>query len=104
MSEGPGANAETSAPTQPETANSDAPPSSNWVSSAAGWTAVGLVVLYPLSMMPAYMAMLVLRRHGIDLWEPYRVFYSPILWCVDNVPLGQYLNHSIAPVLRKLVD
>jgi hypothetical protein len=64
---------------------------------------VTLLVIYPLSMIPAYVVLLVLRRHGIDLYPAYEVFYWPIMWLLRNVDLMRRLNDVIEPLLRGLV-
>jgi hypothetical protein len=104
MSAGAGANAEASEPQPPEEARpKGSPRSSTWASWAIGWTLVSLLVIYPLSIIPAYVAVLVLRRHGIDLYAPYEVFYWPIIWLLRNVALLRHLNDLIEPLLRELV-
>jgi hypothetical protein len=105
MSAGADVNPETSAPRQSEATR---PPegserSSTWTSWAIGWALVSLFVIYPLSIIPAYVALLVLRRHGIDFYAPYEVFYWPIIWLLRNVALLRRLNDLIEPLLRGLV-
>ena len=90
---------ESSEPRPPE----GAPRSSIWGSWAIGWMLVTLLVIYPLSMIPAYVVLLVLRRHGIDLYPAYEVFYWPIMWLLRNVDLMRRLNDVIEPLLRGLV-
>ncbi len=75
---------------------------STW-SWACGWTLIGIFVIYPLSMMPAYVAVLILRRHGIEVFAAYRFAYWPILWLLDNVELFHRLDRLIEPMLRGLV-
>jgi hypothetical protein len=64
------------------------------------WIVVALI--YPLSIMPAYIILLVLRSRGIDLWEPYETFYWPVIWVLRNVGWASRLNEVIEPMLRRL--
>jgi hypothetical protein len=61
-----------------------------------------IVVTYALSIMPAYVIMLLLRSHGIDLFAFFQVFYWPVIWLIDNVSWARRLNGWIEPVLRGL--
>jgi len=104
MSAGPFVNPETSALPPPEESRREGSQRpSNWTSGSIGWGLMGLFVIYPLSIMPAYVTMLMLMRRGIDLYAPYRIFYWPIIWLLDNVALLRRLNDLIEPVLRGLV-
>ena len=101
MSTSPNVNPEGPAPPPPGEARAeDSQQLSNWVN---GWAPLLVVLLYPVSIMPAYVAMLVLRRRGIDLYAAYEVFYWPVLWVLENVPLFRYINDLVEPVLRGLV-
>jgi hypothetical protein len=104
MSAGADVNPETSA-TRPSDAarHEGSERSSTWASWAIGWTLMSLVVIYPLSIIPAYVVLLVLRRHGIDLYPAYEVFYWPVIWLLRNVALLRSLNDLIEPLLRGLV-
>jgi hypothetical protein len=77
--------------------------SSSPASWFSGWTLLVLVLLYPLSIMPAYVVLLMLRRGGIDLYAGYETFYWPVIWVLQNVPVFRRLNDLIEPVLRGLV-
>jgi hypothetical protein len=104
MSDVPSGNAEaleTPSPEEPRPEGS--PRSSSRASGAIGWTVASLLVIYPLSIMPAYVALLVLRRRGIDLYPAYEVLYWPILWLLQNVSFLRSLSDLIEPMLRGLV-
>jgi hypothetical protein len=105
MSAGPSLNPDASALPPPD---ETAPEGSQRLSNAARWSSGGwpllvLVILYPVSIVPAYVALLVLRRRGIDLSPAYDVFYWPVLWVLQNVPLFRQINDVIEPALRGLV-
>jgi hypothetical protein len=68
-----------------------------------GWFLFAVFVVYPLSIMPAYVVMLLLRSRGIDLYEPYASFYWPIIWVLRNVEWARRLDDTIEPLLRGLV-
>ena|ERR1700728_2127760 len=104
MSAGASANSEASGPRPPEAATppEGSPHSPTWASWAIGWSLVSLLVIYPLSIIPAYVALLVLRRHGVDLYPAYEVIYWPIIWLLQNVALLRRLNDLIEPLLRAL--
>jgi hypothetical protein len=61
-----------------------------------------IALLYPLSIIPAYVAMLLLSSHGIDLSPSFDAFYRPVLWVLRNVEWARRLNDQIEPVLRHL--
>jgi hypothetical protein len=61
-----------------------------------------LPLIYLLSMIPAYVGMLLLRSRGIDLFAPYEFFYWPVLWVLRNVGWARRLDDLIEPVLRRL--
>jgi hypothetical protein len=64
------------------------------------WIVIALA--YPLSIIPAYVALLLLRSHGIDLSVAFDTFYSPVIWILDNVGWARRLNALIEPMLRSL--
>ena len=64
------------------------------------WIVIALA--YPLSIMPAYVALLLLRSRGIDLYEAFEIFYWPVLWLLRNVGWARRLNDLIEPALRAL--
>jgi hypothetical protein len=64
------------------------------------WPVIAL--LYPLSIMPAYVALLVLRSQGIDLYVSFEVAYWPVLWVLRNFEWARNLNNLIEPLLRRL--
>jgi hypothetical protein len=68
-----------------------------------GWSLFAVIVVYPLSIMPAYVALLLLRSHGIDLYAPFATFYWPVIWVLENVEWAGRLNNTIEPLLRGLV-
>jgi hypothetical protein len=68
-----------------------------------GWFLFAVFIVYPLSIMPAYVALLLLRSRGIDLYAPYESFYWPIIWVLENVEWARRLNNTIEPLLRGLV-
>jgi hypothetical protein len=94
-------NPEGSVPPPPGEAKAE--DSQRWSNWGSGSILLLVVILYPLSIMPAYVTMLVLRRRGIDLSVAYDVFYWPVLWVLENVPLFRHINDLIEPVLRGFV-
>jgi len=61
-----------------------------------------IVFVYLLSIMPAYVALLLLRAAGIDLYDSFEAFYRPVLWVLRNVEWARRLNDLIEPMLRRL--
>jgi hypothetical protein len=104
MSAGPPINSEAPAIPPPEGTRAEGSQRSSspagWFS---GWTLFVLFLLYPLSIMPAYVVLLVLRSHGIDVYATYETFYWPVIWVLRNVQVFRYLNDLIEPALRGLV-
>jgi hypothetical protein len=84
----------------PQNARSDAPQRPGH--SAGWWFFVAVFLIYPLSIMPAYVALLVLRSRGIDLYPAYEAFYRPVIWILTNVEWARRLNDLIEPMLRRL--
>jgi hypothetical protein len=70
--------------------------------SAGWWFFVAVFLIYPLSIMPAYVALLVLRSRGIDLYPAYESFYRPVIWILTNVGWARRLSNLIEPMLRRL--
>ncbi len=60
-----------------------------------------VALAYPLSIMPAYVVLLLLRNRGIDLYAPYEVFYWPVIWVLRNVEWARRLNDLIEPMLSR---
>jgi hypothetical protein len=69
----------------------------------ASWFLFAAFVVYPLSIMPAYVMLLLLRSRGVDLYAPFETFYWPVIWVLENVEWARRLNNTIEPVLRGLV-
>jgi len=63
---------------------------------------LAIALIYPLSIIPAYVALLLLRSRGIDLIAPYESFYWPVLWVLRNVEWARRLSDLIEPGLRRL--
>jgi hypothetical protein len=61
-----------------------------------------IVVVYFLSIMPAYVALLLLRSCGIELYDSFEYFYRPVLWVTRNVEWARRLTDLIEPLLRRL--
>jgi hypothetical protein len=61
-----------------------------------------IAIVYVLSIMPAYVAVLLLQSRGIDPYLAFEIFYGPILWIIDNVGWARRLDSLIEPVLRQL--
>jgi hypothetical protein len=66
------------------------------------WFLFAVFIIYPLSIMPAYVALLLLRSRGIDLYTAFESFYWPVLWVLRNVEWARRLNNQIEPLLRRL--
>jgi hypothetical protein len=79
----------------------DSRPSVLWSLLNARWLMV-IALIYPLSIMPAYVVLLLLRSRGIDLYDAYESFYRPVLWVLRNVEWARRLNDLIEPALRHL--
>ena len=63
---------------------------------------LAIAIIYPLSIIPAYVALLLLSSRGVDLIAPYESFYWPVLWVLRNVEWARRLNDLIEPALRRL--
>jgi hypothetical protein len=63
---------------------------------------LAIALIYPLSIIPAYVALLLLNSRGVDLIAPYESFYRPVLWVLRNVEWARRLNDLIEPALRRL--
>ena len=66
------------------------------------WIVIALA--YPISIMPAYVALLLLQSRGIDLYGLYEIFYWPVIWVLKNVEWARRLDDLIEPVLRRLAS
>jgi hypothetical protein len=64
------------------------------------WIVIALA--YPLSIIPAYVAVLLLSSRGINLNVAFQTFYAPVIWVLDNVAWARRLSDLIEPVLRGL--
>jgi hypothetical protein len=61
-----------------------------------------LALAYPISIMPAYVALLLLQSGGIDLYGAYEIFYWPVIWVLTHVGWARRLDALIEPLLRHL--
>jgi hypothetical protein len=78
----------------------DSRPSVLWALLNVRWWIV-IAIIYPLSIMPAYVVLLLLRSRGIDLYDSFEMIYRPILWVLRNVTWARRLNDLIEPALRR---
>jgi hypothetical protein len=68
------------------------------------WWTVALLVLYPLSMVPACETIVWLNHWGISaagLNGVYLVVYAPVIWILSEAFDGRptrFLNDSLAPL------
>jgi hypothetical protein len=63
---------------------------------------LAIALVYPLSIIPPYVVLLLLSSRGVDLTAPYQSFYWPVLWVLRNVEWARRLNDLIEPALRHL--
>jgi hypothetical protein len=63
---------------------------------------LAIALIFALSIIPAYVALLLLSSRGVDLIAPYESFYWPVLWVLRNVEWARRLNDLIEPALRHL--
>jgi|HubBroStandDraft_4_1064222.scaffolds.fasta_scaffold1816016_1 hypothetical protein len=91
----------TTEPTSYDGADKDARPSALLAFLNIRWL-LAIALIYPLSIIPAYVALLLLSSRGVDLTAPYEFFYWPVLWILRNVEWARRLNDLIEPALRHL--
>jgi hypothetical protein len=90
-------------PPQNATAEGSERSQHGWGGGLVGWFLLAVFVIYPLSIMPAYVMLLLLRSRGIDLHVAFETFYWPVIWVLENVEWAGRLNNTIEPLLRGLV-
>ena len=69
----------------------------------SGWGMFAVFVIYPLSIIPAAIALAWLLHWGIDLRKPFELFYAPVIWAQDNVDWVRRIGDVIGPQIDRLV-